>query len=61
MCVSKTTKKKTHEETEFQNSIQDSVFTTVYWLYKSAWKIPINCVFIMTCTHFRVNLHSLIA
>ena len=24
--------KKTHEEIEFQNSIQDWVFTTVYWL-----------------------------
>ena len=31
-------RKKTHEEIEFHNSIQDSVFTTVYQLQKSAWK-----------------------
>ena len=31
--VSKTKKKKkTFEEIEFHNSIQDRVFTTVYWL-----------------------------
>ena len=30
--VSKTKKKKTHEETEFHNSIQDWDFTTVYRL-----------------------------
>ena len=30
--------KKAHEEIEFQNSIQDSVFTTFYRLKKSAWK-----------------------
>ena len=31
-------RKKTHGETEFHNSIQDWVFTTVYRLQKSAWK-----------------------
>ena len=31
-------KKKTHEETEFRNPVQDQVFTTVYRLQKSAWK-----------------------
>ena len=30
--------KKTHEETEFHNSIQDWAFTTVYQLQKSASK-----------------------
>ena len=31
-AVLKTKKKKTHEETEFHNLVQDWVFTTVYWL-----------------------------
>ena len=36
--ASKTKKKKKHVEIEFHNSIQDGVFTTIYWLWKSAWK-----------------------
>ena len=36
--VSKTKKKKKHEEIEFHNLIHDWVFTTVYWLKGSAWK-----------------------
>ena len=31
-------KKKAHEEIEFHNTVQDWVFTTVYWLKKSVWK-----------------------
>ena len=31
-------RKKTQEEIEFNNSIQDWVFTNIYRLYKSAWK-----------------------
>ena len=31
-------RKKTQEEIEFNNSIQDRVFTNIYRLYKSAWK-----------------------
>ena len=30
-------RKKTPEEIKFHNSVQDSVFTTVYWLQKSVW------------------------
>ena len=36
-CFKKKQKKK-NEESEFHNSIQGWVFTTVYWLLKSAWK-----------------------
>ena len=31
-------RKKAYEEIEFHNSIQDSIFTNVYRLLKSAWK-----------------------
>ena len=31
-------RKKIDEEFEFHNSIQDWVFTIIYWLQKSAWK-----------------------
>ena len=43
--LSKTKKKKTHEDIEFHNSIQDWVFTTVYQLYKVLGKMPVSKLF----------------
>ena len=45
-------KRKKNKQIEFNNSIQDLAFTTVYRLKKSAWK---------NAWHFIVNLHSLVA